>query len=171
MVGAQAWQLSLCGAATQLAALGAAASMVLQSSGTPGSSPGHALGAGALAPGACPQPFCSSASLTQAAQNEDRRASCREILIPVLGQLLGRLLLLVSSGEEKTSRVALDALFSLFLFTRQQKGKRSSGGLPPPPLHNDINRAVCLSSCALWRALPVLAGGTTMSPAPPLPCS
>ncbi|XP_055676018.1 maestro heat-like repeat family member 5 [Falco peregrinus] len=63
----------------------------------------------------------ASYSSLEAAQNEDRHASCREILIPVLGQLLGRLLLLVSSGEEKTSRVALDALFSLFLFTRQQK--------------------------------------------------
>ncbi|KAK2512577.1 hypothetical protein Q9966_016355 [Columba livia] len=59
-------------------------------------------------------------SSLKADPNEDGSDSCAEIKMPILGQLLGHLLLLLSFKEEETSCLALDALCFLFQFKRQQ---------------------------------------------------
>ncbi|KAK2546009.1 hypothetical protein Q9966_000490 [Columba livia] len=61
------------------------------------------------------------ANLLKADPNGDRQASYAEIQLPILGQLLGHLILLLSFKEEETSRLALDILCSLFQFKHQQR--------------------------------------------------
>ncbi|KAK2519868.1 hypothetical protein Q9233_011656, partial [Columba guinea] len=61
------------------------------------------------------------ANLLKADPNGDRQASYAEIQMPILGQLLGHLILLLSFKEEETSRLALDILCSLFQFKHQQR--------------------------------------------------
>lgn len=76
------------------------------------------------------QPFCSSACLPQAGQNEERGDASGHIQIPVLGKVFG-CLILMSFEEEKTNCVALGALYALLNSICQQKVKRSYGGLHP----------------------------------------
>ncbi|XP_071654726.1 maestro heat-like repeat-containing protein family member 7 [Patagioenas fasciata] len=59
-------------------------------------------------------------SSLKADPNEDRDDSGAEIQMPILGQLLGHLLLFLSFKEEETSCLALDTLCFLFQFKRQQ---------------------------------------------------
>ncbi|XP_064903895.1 uncharacterized protein LOC135577702 [Columba livia] len=59
-------------------------------------------------------------SSLKADPNEDGSDSCAEIEMPILGQLLGHLLLFLSFKEEETSCLALDTLYFLFQFKRQQ---------------------------------------------------
>ncbi|KAK2524993.1 hypothetical protein Q9233_009040 [Columba guinea] len=59
-------------------------------------------------------------SSLKADPNEDGSDSCAEIEMPILGQLLGHLLLFLSFKEEETSCLALDTLCFLFQFKRQQ---------------------------------------------------
>ncbi|KAK2524992.1 hypothetical protein Q9233_009039 [Columba guinea] len=59
-------------------------------------------------------------SSLKADSNEDGSDSCAEIEMPILGQLLGHLLLFLSFKEEETSCLALDTLCFLFQFKRQQ---------------------------------------------------
>ena len=85
-------------------------------------------------PAACPQPFCSSASLAQAWHRFGRDiygpVCSGDIQIPILGQLLGHLVLFRFSKEE-TSCPAVDAIYCLNVFMYNQKSKRSWGGLHP----------------------------------------
>ncbi|XP_071658794.1 uncharacterized protein [Patagioenas fasciata] len=60
-------------------------------------------------------------SSLKADPNEERHASCAGMQMPIIGQLLGHLLLLLSFKEEETSRLALDALCLLFQFKYQQR--------------------------------------------------
>ncbi|KAK2521516.1 hypothetical protein Q9233_010760 [Columba guinea] len=59
-------------------------------------------------------------SSLKADPDEDRNGSYVEIQMPILGQLLGHLLLFLSFKEEETSCLALDALCFLFQFKHQQ---------------------------------------------------
>ncbi|KAK2515351.1 hypothetical protein Q9966_015412 [Columba livia] len=59
-------------------------------------------------------------SSLKADPNEDGSDSCAEIEMPILGQLLGHLLLFLSFKEEETSCLAMDTLCFLFQFKRQQ---------------------------------------------------
>ncbi|KAK2514243.1 hypothetical protein Q9966_015830 [Columba livia] len=59
-------------------------------------------------------------SSLKADPNEDGSDSCAEIKMPILGQLLGHLLLFLSFKEEETSCLAMDTLCFLFQFKRQQ---------------------------------------------------
>ncbi|XP_071659268.1 maestro heat-like repeat family member 5 [Patagioenas fasciata] len=59
-------------------------------------------------------------SSLKADPNEDRDVSGAEIQMPILGQLLGHLLLFLSFKEEETNCLALDTLCFLFQFKRQQ---------------------------------------------------
>ncbi|XP_071670525.1 maestro heat-like repeat-containing protein family member 7 isoform X2 [Patagioenas fasciata] len=59
-------------------------------------------------------------SSLKADPNEDRDDSGAEIQMPILGQLLGHLLLFLSFKEEETSCLALDTLCFLFQFKCQQ---------------------------------------------------
>ena len=94
-----------------------------------GSSPGRTLGFRALAPAACPLPFCWSASLAQGWSRFGRGMyapdNYGDIQIPILGQLLGRVLLFQYSKQE----TAFGVLYCLLQFIKKQEGKRSCGGL------------------------------------------
>ncbi|KAK2521118.1 hypothetical protein Q9233_011108 [Columba guinea] len=59
-------------------------------------------------------------SSLKADPNEERHASRAEMQMPIIGQLLGHLLLLLSFKEEETGHLALDALCLLFQFKYQQ---------------------------------------------------
>lgn len=86
--------------------------------------------------------------------------------MPIIGQLLGHLLLLLSFKEEETSHLALDALCLLFQFKYQQHCKRICGGMDPPAhQHHPVALLVFLTS--LQQTVLLLAGGTTLSPALP----
>ncbi|KAM6307937.1 uncharacterized protein O3Q21_012184 [Podargus strigoides] len=91
-----------------------------------GSSPGHAPGLRALPPAACPQPFCASVSLAQSLPQSEGAAcspvSLKDIQIPILGQLLGRLILFGLSNDKK-SWTALDALDWLQEYIQQQQSR------------------------------------------------
>lgn len=95
------------------------------------------LGFRACTPTASPQPFCCSASLPQAWQDEFSPGCYREIQIPILGRLLGCLILLSSCKEEESSHVALDALHSIYRFISQRESKRSRVVAWVPP-HTDF---------------------------------
>lgn len=73
---------------------------------------------------------------------EDASPACHtEIHVPILGQLLGHLILCHARKSWEISWVALDALHHLFRFILQQKCKRSCGG-PHPSTH--ISSYACL---------------------------
>lgn len=74
-----------------------------------GSSSGHSLGCGVSAPAACCQPCCSSASFTQdwdVFRKKDCTVCYEDIQISILGQLLGRLLLLQTSSRGKETALS-----------------------------------------------------------------
>ena len=111
-----------------------------------GSSPGHTLGFRALAPAACPLPFCCSASLAQDWSRFGRDTHAPDgygdIQIPILAQLMGRLLLFLYSDEEP-EYIVYQALDHLRVFIKNQKRKRSCGGFTCSRAH--ISGWVCFS--------------------------
>ncbi|XP_064256778.1 uncharacterized protein LOC135287354 isoform X2 [Passer domesticus] len=64
--------------------------------------------------------WLASCSTLEAGQNEERDDACAQIQIPVLGKVFGRLILMAFE-EERTNRVALDALYALLNFISQQQ--------------------------------------------------
>lgn len=70
-----------------------------------------------------------------------------DIHVPILGQLLGRLILCHACKDWEISSGALDALHSLFRFVLRQNRKRSCAG-PPPSTRTPLLACLLLSLSA-----------------------